>query len=186
MLKINLGSGNKKYEGFLNLDKFNYFQPDIVHDLEIVPYPFKDDEVEEIKMIHILEHIGKDSDTFINIMKEIYRICCNNAKIDIVVPHPRNDDFLADPTHVRPITTLGLQLFDKNLNLEWKKAGAANSQLALIHNVNFKIVKTTIILEKKYHELYESKKINHEQLSDIISKFNNVIRETHYQLKVLK
>ena len=118
-------------------------------------------------MIHILEHIGKDSDTFINIMKEIYRICCNNAKIDIVVPHPRNDDFLADPTHVRPITTLGLQLFDKNLNLEWKKAGATNSQLALIHNVNFKIVKTTIILKKKYHQLYESKKINHKQLSDI-------------------
>ena len=35
MLKINLGSGNKKYEGFLNLDKFDYFQPDIVYDLEI-------------------------------------------------------------------------------------------------------------------------------------------------------
>ena len=34
MLKINLGSGNKKYEGFLNLDKFEYFKPDILHDLE--------------------------------------------------------------------------------------------------------------------------------------------------------
>ena len=186
MLKINLGSGNKKYEGFLNLDKFEYFKPDILHDLEIFPYPFKDGNVEEIKMVHILEHIGKDSDTFNNVMRELYRICCNNAKIDIVVPHPRNDDFLADPSHVRPITTLGLQLYDKDLNFKWKKAGAANSQLALIHNVNFKIVKTTIILEKEYHELYESKKINHEQLSDFISKFNNVVKETHYQLKVLK
>ena len=44
----------------------------------------------------------------------------------------------------------------------------------ILDDADFKIVKTTIILEKKYHELYESKKINHEQLSDIISKFNNV------------
>ena len=42
--------------------------------------------------------------------------------------------------------------------LKLYEAGAANSQLALIHNVNFKIVKITIILEKKYQELYESKK----------------------------
>ena len=154
MLKINLGSGNKKYEGFLNLDKFKYFKPDIVHDLEIVPYPFKDDEVEEIRMIHILEHIGKDSDTFINIMKEIYRICCNNAKIEIVVPHPRNDDFLADPTHVRPITTLGLQLYDKDLNIEWKKAGAANSQLALRQEKFIRDLKTALIrIENKTYGL---------------------------------
>ena len=65
--------------------------------------------------------------------------------------------------------------------LKLYEAGAANSQLALIHNVNFKIVKITIILEKKYQELYESKKINHEQLSDFISKFNNIVKETHYQ-----
>ena len=70
MLKINLGSGNKKYEGFLNLDKFEYFQPDIVHDLEIFPYPFKDNEIEEIRMIHVLEHIGKDSETFNKIINK--------------------------------------------------------------------------------------------------------------------
>ena len=41
-------------------------------------------------------------------MKELYRISCDQANIHISVPHPRHDDFLADPTHVRPITTLGL------------------------------------------------------------------------------
>ena len=41
--------------------------------------------------------------------------------IKIIVPHPRHDDFISDPTHVRPITILGLQLFDKDLNIKWEK-----------------------------------------------------------------
>ena len=34
MLNLNLGSGSKRIEGFVNLDKFDTFNPDIVHDLE--------------------------------------------------------------------------------------------------------------------------------------------------------
>ena len=186
MVNLNLGSGAKKIDGHINLDKFNTFKPDIVHDLEKFPYPFKDNSVDKIIMSHVLEHLGQNPDIFNNIMKELYRICKNGSLIDITIPHPRHDDFLSDPTHVRPITILGLELYDKELNKKWYKEKSANSPLALIHNVNFKIVKTTIILEKKYQELYESKKINHEQLSDYISKYNNVIKETHYELKVLK
>ena len=37
MKKLNLGSGDKRMSGFLNLDKFDTFKPDIVHDLEIFP-----------------------------------------------------------------------------------------------------------------------------------------------------
>ena len=99
-------------------------------------------------MYHILEHIGQVPETFNKIIREIYRICCNEALIDIRVPHPRHDHFLADPSHIRPITTLCLQLYDKDLNNHWQKIGAANSQLALIHNVNFKIINTTVKLEK--------------------------------------
>ena len=34
MLNLNLGSGSKRIEGFVNLDKFDTFNPDIFHDLE--------------------------------------------------------------------------------------------------------------------------------------------------------
>ena len=78
-------------------------------------------------------------------MQELYRICKNGSIIDIIVPHPRNDDFISDPTHVRPITDLLLSLYDKELNLQWTKDGAANSPLALIHNVNFKIIDKIIL-----------------------------------------
>ena len=69
--KINLGSGDKKIPGFINVDKYNTFDPDVVHDLETFPYPFSNDEVDEIKLIHVLEHLGQTPDIFVNIMKEL-------------------------------------------------------------------------------------------------------------------
>ena len=79
-------------------------------------------------------------------MKELYRICKNNSIVDIRVPHPRHDDFISDPTHVRPITILCLQLYDKSLNERWEKMNAANTPLALIHGVNFNIKDVKYVL----------------------------------------
>jgi len=186
MLKINLGSGDKKIEGFLNLDKFDTFKPDYVHDLETFPYPFNNNEVSHILMSHVLEHIGQSPDTFNNIMKELFRICCNKALIDIVVPHPRHDTFLADPTHVRPITSLGLELYDLSLNKKWLKEKAANSPLAIIHNVNFKIVETLLYLDKKYELLINQKKITKDELDFHAKHYNNVIVQTKFKLEVIK
>ena len=59
-------------EGYINIDKYETFNPDLVHDLEIFPYPFEDETINEIQMIHILEHLGQNPDVFINIMKELY------------------------------------------------------------------------------------------------------------------
>ena len=125
-------------KGFLNVDKFDIFKPDILHDLEQFPYPFEDNTVNEIKMFHVLEHLGQVPQIFNNIITELYRICKNQAKIDIRVPHPRHDNYLSDPTHVRPITQMTLSLYDKELNKHWENTGAANTQLAIINNVNFK------------------------------------------------
>ena len=113
-MKLNLGSGSKILSGYTNVDKYDYYKPDVVHDLEVFPYPFKDNSIDEILLSHVLEHIGQSPDIFLGIVKEFYRICRNNSIIKIIVPHPRHDDFIADPTHVRPITILGLQLFDKD------------------------------------------------------------------------
>jgi len=55
-----------------------------------------------------MEHVGQTPDMFNSIIRKLYRICKNQAIMDITVPHPRHDDFLADPTHVRPITVLEL------------------------------------------------------------------------------
>tara|TARA_B100001105_G_C22177490_1_gene351242 strand:- start:30 stop:590 length:561 start_codon:yes stop_codon:yes gene_type:complete len=185
-MKLNLGCGSKILEGYTNVDKFDYYKPDIVHDLEATPYPFKENSVDEILMSHVLEHIGQDPNIFNNIIKELYRICKNKSVINIRVPHPRHDDFISDPTHVRPITILGLQLYDKELNNEWKKKNYANTQLALIHKVNFKVVDVKYKLVDKYKNLLIEKKISETDINDYIEKYNNIVREMSIKWEVNK
>tara|TARA_Y100000590_G_C15634374_1_gene982391 strand:+ start:53 stop:613 length:561 start_codon:yes stop_codon:yes gene_type:complete len=185
-MKLNLGCGSKILKDFVNLDKFEYYKPDIVHDLEKFPYPFEDNSVDEILLSHVLEHIGQDPETFNLIIKELYRICKNSSLIDIRVPHPRHDDFISDPTHVRPITILGLQLYDKQLNEFWQKNNAANTPLALIHNVNFKIKDVNYGLEKEYLDMLNKKEINQGTLQTYIKKYNNVVKEMKIRWTVIK
>ena len=69
--------------GFLNVDKFDIYPIHILKN-----FLTHLDNEEEIKLIHVLEHIGQTPDIFINIMKELYRISCDKL-IFIFVPHPR-------------------------------------------------------------------------------------------------
>tara|TARA_Y100001980_G_C14396316_1_gene193897 strand:- start:53 stop:613 length:561 start_codon:yes stop_codon:yes gene_type:complete len=185
-MKLNLGSGSKILDGYTNVDKYDYYKPDVVHDLEIFPYPFEDNSVDEILLSHVLEHIGQSPEIFLGIVKEFYRICRNNSMIKIIVPHPRHDDFISDPTHVRPITILGLQLFDKNLNIKWEKNKAANTPLALINGVDFRIKNVKYSLDQNYVKKYKDKKINNKEVDEDAKRLNNVVKQIEIDWQVIK
>ena len=57
-MKLNLGSGRAKIEGYINLDISAECEPDIVHDFRKgLPYP--KETFDEIVMLHTIEHIEK-------------------------------------------------------------------------------------------------------------------------------
>jgi len=85
---LDVGSYKGRYKGSnkdvvitLDIDKNN--NPDVVHDLEKVPYPFEDNEFDMVYASHVLEHLSNPLDFF----KEMQRICKRNAIIKIRVPH---------------------------------------------------------------------------------------------------
>ncbi|MBI1974865.1 MAG: class I SAM-dependent methyltransferase, partial [Parcubacteria group bacterium] len=55
MKKLNLGSGAFRKDGYLNVDINPQCNPDIVHDLDFLPYPFKDDAFDLVETNHCLE-----------------------------------------------------------------------------------------------------------------------------------
>ena len=158
-MKLNLGCGFNKPDGFVHVDMFEECQPDVVHNLETFPYPFEESSVDEILLNHSLEHIGQQSSIFLKIMQELYRICRDEALIKINVPHPRHDNFISDPTHVRAITPMTLQLFDLELNKQWQQMKAANSPFAIYLGVNFKLLTTNISVEQTYIDQLNDNKI---------------------------
>lgn len=87
--KLHLGCGTIYKKGWTNVDITDIDidgsknRVDILCDLDIFPYPFKDKEFDEILMDNVLEHL-KDID---KVLKELSRIIKKEGKLTINVPH---------------------------------------------------------------------------------------------------
>ncbi|MBY0404521.1 MAG: class I SAM-dependent methyltransferase, partial [Cyanobacteria bacterium] len=165
--------------------------PEIHHDLETFPWPWADSSVDEIVMNHVLEHLGRETDIYFGIIKELYRISKPNGLIRINVPHPRHDDFLNDPTHVRPITPEHLLLFSKKQNLIWQSQRKSNSPLGLYLDVDFEIVESMYKLDPYWENQFSveggPQGLAIEGALDLaIRNHNNVVKEIWLDLKVIK
>jgi hypothetical protein len=185
-MRLNLGCGGRKFSDWVNVDKYSACGPDQVADLEQFPWPWPDNSVEEVRMYHVLEHLGRDTAVYLDIIKELYRVCRDGARINIVVPHPRHDDFLGDPTHVRPITTDNINLFSQAKNREWAATGAANTPLGLYLGVDFTIETASLDLAEPWNELFEQKKVSPADLNHAIRSYNNVVRQIHITVQAIK
>jgi len=137
-------------------------------------------------MQHVLEHLGRQTDIYLNIIKEIYRICHNGATIRIVVPHYRHQYFFDDPTHVRAVTPDGLQLFSKKLNQEWIAGGYANSPLGLYLDVDFELISTLYKPSQDWFRLHPETPVDVSLLIRESNLYNNLVEELDMQLTVIK
>jgi hypothetical protein len=186
-MKLNMGCGNNQMDDFINVDNSKICNPDLVLDLEILPWPWSDNSVEEVVFNHCLEHLGRDPKIFLEMIKELYRICKNDALIRITVPHPRHDHFINDPTHVRPISPQLLSLFSKRLNDEWKEKGISNTPLAHQLGVDFEIILPYILdFDEPYKTKILQKLISQEDLETALRERNNVATEYRIELRVSK
>jgi hypothetical protein len=183
-LRLNLGCGENKLAGYVNVDKHG--RPDLKHDLESFPWPWQTGSVSEIVLSHVLEHLGETTEVYFQILKELYRICRTDAVIRITVPHPRHDDFIIDPTHVRQITPEGLGLLSKKNNREWIRDGFANSPIGLQLDVDFVISGVKMNLEQQWLDRLNAKQLDQAGLQEALRNFNNVVKEIQIEMRVVK
>lgn len=183
-LRLNLGCGAKRRDGFVNVDKFG--TPDVKHDLETFPWPWDDNSVCEILLVHVLEHLGQDSDTYLKVMQEMYRICAPDASIHILVPHFGHDFFWDDPTHVRAVTPLGIQLFSKRLNKEWIARNVSNSPLGLFLDVDFELIETQFTPSAHWFRLHPEETVDMDLLIAESAIYRNLIEQIYMKVRVVK
>ncbi len=71
-LKINLGCGLDRRDGYLNIDIRTDVGADVVMNLDNIPYPFADNSADEILAKDVIEHFSfRDID---RVIKELHRI----------------------------------------------------------------------------------------------------------------
>jgi SAM-dependent methyltransferase len=94
-VNIDLGCGQKKREGYIGVDALALPGVDIVHDLDVFPYPFEEGSAANVWMDNILEHV-KDP---LKVMEEGHRISADGATVVVSVPYFRSCYATIDPTH---------------------------------------------------------------------------------------
>jgi hypothetical protein len=100
LLKLDLGCGQNKAEGFLGVDFVAAEGVDIVVDLSRTPWPWDDASVEEVHCSHFLEHLtGEERIGFAN---ELYRVLVPGGKATIITPWWGSVRAIQDPTHKWP------------------------------------------------------------------------------------
>ena len=119
-VRLDLGCGKKKQEGFIGLDIKAMIGVDIVCDVT-KGIPLQDNSVCFVIADNLMEHIG---DEFIDVMNDIWRVCKLGSKVKIIVPGVHTIAAFQDPTHKRFFV---LETFDY-FNVEherWKLYGSS-------------------------------------------------------------
>lgn len=95
-MKVNLGSGNRPFKGWLNVDSDESCKPDKVMDLD-KKFLFEDNSISEVYCSHLIEHV----DDVLDFMYEIWRICKPGASVTIIAPCCYYLQWAIQPHHKR-------------------------------------------------------------------------------------
>jgi SAM-dependent methyltransferase len=106
--RLHLGCGNDVLAGWVNHDLVALPGVDVVHDLEVFPWPFEDDRFSRVRLYHVLEHLSEP----IRAIEELHRITRAGGTVEVRVPYWNSQDWATDPTHRTPFNEYSFNFFD--------------------------------------------------------------------------
>ena len=169
--RLNLGCGRQKLEDWINVDKNHNNNPDLLWDLEYLPWPLADNSVDAVLACHVLEHISD----LIGVIGELWRVCRPGAEVLIVVPYGSSDDAWDAPQHKRSFFPNTLQYFNRNI---YRVPGTVGYGAEENMQVDFGVVSVTLV---PYPEF-----LNDRELEWKTRHLRNIIREMRVMLVVRK
>lgn len=174
-MKLNLGCGRARREGYVNIDRREAVAPDLVWDLEVTPWPFEADSIEEIVAHNVLQQVGQDPQVFLAVISEMHRVLMPGGSIDITAPHHRSDLFWDDPANVRVIGQGVFLLLSKARCTEYRESGLVFTPLAEELDVDFEIVTVTNALHGDWSRRFGAGEMTQEETTLAVASNANVV-----------
>lgn len=123
LLKLNLGAGKSRMDGYLSVDSIPFEGLDVVTDLR-KPWPWKDSSVSNIHMSHVLEHFTGEER--VHIFNEMYRVLAPTGQAYIITPHWCSQRAYGDFTHQWPPVS---EMLYNYLWREWRMQNAPHNDI---------------------------------------------------------
>jgi SAM-dependent methyltransferase len=107
---LDVGCGVKKYSGAIGIDRNSASRADVIVDLDHQPYPFRDASFDQIRAVHVIEHVGD----VIRTVEEFYRLLRDGGTVYIATPHYTDFSSFCDPTHRWHLNSYSLRYFGED------------------------------------------------------------------------
>ncbi|MBM3798284.1 MAG: methyltransferase domain-containing protein [Acidobacteria bacterium] len=107
---LDVGCGIKKFPGSIGIDNNPRAAADVLVDLDHTPYPFGDSTFDQIRLIHVIEHVA----SVIKTMDELARLTRPGGRIILATPHYTDFSSFCDPTHHWHLNTYSFRYFGED------------------------------------------------------------------------
>ena len=149
----------------VNVDIIPYEDKVLVHNFTVFPYPFKDNEFDEIYAYAVLEHLPDLN----NVFRELHRILKPNGVLIGTVPFYNSEPAVKDLQHINRFSRETLKCFDKINGLHY------------YHDIDFKIVYL------KLHPTILGRLIPFKKYLNFFAiTFGNIVDDIKFKMKVIK
>jgi SAM-dependent methyltransferase len=102
---LDVGCGSAKLPGAVGIDISADTDADIVHDLNVFPYPLEDASFDHVVMQDVIEHVQEP----IRVVEELHRILRPNGRLQLRTPHFSSALAYGDPTHVHYYSAMAIR-----------------------------------------------------------------------------
>jgi SAM-dependent methyltransferase len=92
---LDVGCGRLKHPGAIGIDKSANADADIVHDLDVTPYPLDTGAFDVVIARHVLEHLERP----LEVLGELHRVTRAGGVVHVITPHFSSPTSWTDPTH---------------------------------------------------------------------------------------
>ena len=110
-LLLDVGCGSCKYPGAVGIDISPATDADVVHDLDLYPWPLETGRFDQVICQDVIEHVSEPY----RFMTEIHRVCKPGARVRLRTPHYSSALAYGDASHQHYFSVMTINTFAQPL-----------------------------------------------------------------------